>query len=369
MSGRRTASLAALAATVTLTLPTGATMSWAAQPDISGTHPTPGQAATTGRPTPAPPTTGSSTTGHAPATPPAIDPPATPPHPTATHLPSAPATTPSVRRATPPPPTARRSTAAPSPDNGHAPTRESLRQAGPHDVETMRLPREKTGTGFADVVALLPTHQPGPTPTVVMMPGLSGSAETIRWVGERLASHGYAAFIVEPPSMLDGPAARGKAVNAAAAWLISSSPWASRLDGSRIALYGYSMGAGGVLEATDAHPHVRAVVSVFPWDFRTSFPSASAPTLVLSGSSDITAPKSFYATPIYRKLTGVSQKAFAELAGATHTRVESPDARLSELTLAWLGRFLLDDPRYDVFLCPGPAVGAEYTSYQSTCPW
>lgn len=250
-----------------------------------------------------------------------------------------------------------------------APTKESLRADGPYTVETMTMTGSQTPWGFAGAQFTWPVGVPvGPRPTVVLMPGFASEPASLAWLVKRLASHGYVVALVEPPTRLDGPAARAQALRVALPWLLAESPVASRTDPSRVALFGFSMGGGGVLDAAaDPTVPVKAVVAAFPWNTRKTFPSLSAPTLVLAGQGDAVAVPEWFAIPIYQGLTGTPHKAFAHVSNAYHTLVKTPDPRISEMTMAWLGRFLLDDARYSAFLCPGPTVGTDYHAYEATC--
>ncbi|GAB76994.1 cutinase [Austwickia chelonae] len=250
-----------------------------------------------------------------------------------------------------------------------APTKESLRADGPYTVETQSMTGSQTPSGFAEAQFTWPVGVPdGPRPTVVLMPGFVGEPKTLNWLVKRLASHGYAVALIEPPTRIDGPAARAKALRTALPWLISESPLAPRIDQKRVALFGFSMGGGGVIDTASAPTvPVKAVVAAFPWNTRKTFPSLSAPTLVLAGQGDGVAVPEWFAIPIYKGITGTSDKAFAHVSNAHHTLVETPDPRISEMTMAWLGRFLLDDTRYNAFICPGPTTGTDYHAYEANC--
>ncbi|MFM9101175.1 MAG: alpha/beta hydrolase [Cyanobium sp.] len=185
-----------------------------------------------------------------------------------------------------------------------------------------------------EAVALLPEGQ-GPFPLVVLAPGLNTEFNSLLYLGEHLASHGYAV------AALDFPYTSGAAIKAAIqgtgaipdpnAWtgqhetvseLIDQvqGRWGGRVDTQAVAVLGQSLGGytavalagaqqvvlnpaviwqcqapGQVLERRDFRdPRVRAVVAVNPVTspiFSTSSLAAVAvPLLVIAGSHDVFAP-------------------------------------------------------------------------------
>ncbi|MBW3085759.1 hypothetical protein KEM60_01967 [Austwickia sp. TVS 96-490-7B] len=246
---------------------------------------------------------------------------------------------------------------------------QALRVDGPYAYESLAVAARKTPKGMAEAEFVWPDDDSGrPRPAVVMIAGWSSEMTSLRWLGQRLASHGYVVMMIQPPLRTHFPAERATALQVATQWLTTGSPVADRVDPQNLALYGYSMGGGAVLRAATAMPKFKAVVSAFPWDPSPSFTTNTAPTLVLASKDDTTASLNKYASPIYTSLVNSPERAIAVFPSGGHHIPSSPDGRVSEMTLAWLGRFLAGDARYSRFLCPGPTVGPQYAEYRATCP-
>lgn len=248
-------------------------------------------------------------------------------------------------------------------------SRASLQQDGTHTVSHLVLGQGAVPSGFGEVEFYWPSDVPAsPRASVVVMPGYTNDVADVAWMATRLASHGYVVMLTRPPLTFDYPAARAATFKAAVAYF-PTSPLGAMVDPGRMAIWGYSMGGGAALEAASQLPQLKAVVGAFPWNLRTQWPSITSPTLVMVGSEDPVAIPGWFGDRMYSSLTGTSQKAEISFTTNDHRLIQHPDPRTSEMTLAWLGRYLLDDPRYDQFLCPGPAVGAGtgYSSYHSGC--
>lgn len=64
------------------------------------------------------------------------------------------------------------------------------------------------------------------------------------------------------------------------------------------------------------------------------------------------------------------QKAYPELQEGGHNDTNSDNAPASRISVAWIGRFVDDDTRYDRFLCPPPATpSAACEEHRSTCAY
>jgi hypothetical protein len=62
-------------------------------------------------------------------------------------------------------------------------------------------------------------------------------------------------------------------------------------------------------------------------------------------------------------------KAYLELAGASHNTTNSPNTTAARFAISWLKRFVDNDTRYDQFLCPQPGTSSTISEYRSTCPY
>ncbi|MFG1760187.1 alpha/beta hydrolase family protein [Micromonospora echinofusca] len=223
-------------------------------------------------------------------------------------------------------------------------------------------------TGFGGGVIYYPTSTAeGTFGAVAISPGYTASWSSIDWLGPRIASHGFVVIGIETNTRLDQPASRGRQLLAALDYLTQRSSVRGRIDASRLAVSGHSMGGGGSLEAAVARPSLQAAVPLAPWNLDKTWSDVRVPTLIIGGESDSVAPVSSHSEPFYNSIPASSEKAYLELNGASHFFPQTVNTPTARQTVAWLKRFVDDDTRYEQFLCPGPS-GSAIQEYRNTCP-
>jgi dienelactone hydrolase len=249
-------------------------------------------------------------------------------------------------------------------ERGPAPTQSGLERNGPYAVDQYTATSPQ---GFAGGTIYAPRS--GETfGAVAIVPGFVSLWSQLSWLGPRLASHGFVVIGIDTSSLFDGPTERATEVWAGMQNLLRDTRVSGRIDRTRLAVAGWSMGGGGSLEAARAHPEVKAVVPMAPWDLvNKNFSGVRSPTLILGGESDVVAPNAEHSTPFYDTVAA-PEKAYVVLESASHFFPTSDNPIQSRLTVSWLKRYVDDDTRYTQFLCPGPALGAQVQSYRSTCP-
>ena len=132
----------------------------------------------------------------------------------------------------------------------------------------------------------------GPFPAVVVLHGCNGVARSTRRWAERLRGWGYLALVVDSfgPRGLSNVCGQGGIVPAgeragdavSAARLLAARPDVER---GRIAVIGFSHGAGGVLAAAAGQAPFAAAVAFYPW-CPGAGPSLRTNTLILIGDAD-----------------------------------------------------------------------------------
>lgn len=250
---------------------------------------------------------------------------------------------------------------------GPDPTAAALERTGPFAYASLAVADAATpGFGAATIYYPTDTTLP-PLGGVAISPGYTETQSAVAWFGPRLASHGFVVITFNTSSPYDQPASRGTQLLAALDYLTGASAVAARVDATRLAVMGHSMGGGGSLEATKARPSLQASIPMTPWHTDKTWPEPTTPTLVIGAENDSIAPVASHAEPFYTSLTGAAEKAYLELNRASHSVTNSDNATTSRLTVAWLKRFVDDDTRYDQFLCPPPA-GTAIEEYRATCP-
>ncbi|BCL17379.1 lipase [Micromonospora sagamiensis] len=223
-------------------------------------------------------------------------------------------------------------------------------------------------SGFGGGVIYYPTStSEGTFGAIAISPGYTASWSSISWLGPRIASHGFVVIGIETNSIFDQPDSRGRQLLAALDYLVQQSSVRSRIDGTRLAVAGHSMGGGGSLEAAVSRPSLQAAVPLAPWNTDKSWSDVRVPTLIIGGEYDTVAPVSSHSEPFYTSIPATSEKAYLELNGESHFFPQSVDTPTAKQTVAWLKRFVDNDTRYEQFLCPGPS-GLDIEEYRHTCP-
>ncbi|GAA2205500.1 lipase [Nonomuraea monospora] len=225
-------------------------------------------------------------------------------------------------------------------------------------------------TGFGGGTIYYPTDtSQGTFGAIAISPGYTARWSSLSWLGPRIASHGFVVIGIETNTLYDQPASRGRQLLAALDYLVedSSTTVRSRIDASRLAVAGHSMGGGGTLEAANDRPSLQAAVPLAPWNLTKSWSGVRVPTMIIGGESDTIAPVSSHSEPFYTSIPSSSEKAYLELNNASHFFPQTTNTTMAKSMVAWLKRFVDDDTRYEQFLCPPPS-GLSIEEYRNTCP-
>ncbi|MFB4304572.1 alpha/beta hydrolase family protein [Actinomadura sp. GTD37] len=254
-------------------------------------------------------------------------------------------------------------------ERGPAPTEASVTaEKGPFAVEKIDVPAG-SGAGFNKGAIYAPTDlSQGTFGALAVSPGFVSPQALIDWYGPRLATQGFVVMTLETNSLLDVPAARGDQLLAALDYLTGKSSVKNRIDASRLAVMGHSMGGGGTLEAVRKRTSLKAAVPLAPWDTNYDWKSVRTPTMIMGADNDFIAPADSMAHSYYEGLTGVPEKAYLELENAGHMTFNSPNTTIAKYAISWMKRFVDDDARYERFLCPAPRPGGAIAAYEGTCP-
>nr|7YKQ_A Chain A, Triacylglycerol lipase [Thermomonospora curvata DSM 43183]7YKQ_B Chain B, Triacylglycerol lipase [Thermomonospora curvata DSM 43183]7YKQ_C Chain C, Triacylglycerol lipase [Thermomonospora curvata DSM 43183]7YKQ_D Chain D, Triacylglycerol lipase [Thermomonospora curvata DSM 43183] len=252
---------------------------------------------------------------------------------------------------------------------GPDPTEASLRAPrGPFAVSEQSVSRLSV-SGFGGGTIYYPTDtSQGTFGAIAISPGFTASWSSLAWLGPRLASHGFVVIGIETNTRYDQPDSRGRQLLAALDYLTQRSSVRDRVDASRLAVAGHSMGGGGTLEAARRRPSLKAAIPIAPWNLDKTWPEVTTPTLIIGGENDSIAPVATHAIPFYNSLTNATEKAYLELNGASHFFPQTPNDTMAKFMIAWMKRFIDDDTRYDQFLCPPPRPSGDISEYRDTCP-
>ncbi|MCU7727030.1 alpha/beta hydrolase [Actinoplanes sp. KI2] len=249
---------------------------------------------------------------------------------------------------------------------GPDPSAASIRAAnGPFAIAKTTVARQ-AGFGGGDIYAPTDTSR-GTFGAVAIAPGFTATRSSLAWLAPRIASQGFVVFNIDTLTTSDQPAQRGRELLAALDFLTGSSTARAKIDRTRLAVMGHSMGGGGTLEAAKARPSLKAAVPLTPWDLTKNFATVKVPTMIIGAQSDTIAPPSRFSDQFFASLPAATNKGYLELAGASHFAPNIPNPTIASTSIAWLKRFVDGDTRFEQFLCPGPSSNG-ISEYQTNCP-
>jgi dienelactone hydrolase len=227
-----------------------------------------------------------------------------------------------------------------------------------------------SGAGYNNVTICYPNEtNEGTFGGVVVMPGFISLKAQMMWSCRKIASHGFVVAVAETSTVFDFPAQRANQTQSVIRHLSGTGAPAAvrqRLDTSRWAAAGWSMGGGGALDTgARNNPAIQAVTAWEPWNI-SSYGSMRVPSLIVGASNDFVASAGTMAEPFYSSITQ-AEKYYVELAGQGHFVGSTDNTIQSAATIAWLKRWVDDDTRYDQFLCP-PAQNSGIAEIRQSCP-
>jgi dienelactone hydrolase len=213
---------------------------------------------------------------------------------------------------------------------------------------------------FGDGTIYYPSDASGTFGGVAVAPGFTEGQSHIEWWGPRLASHGYAVLVLDTNEPRERPDARADALMAAVRVLRaegarSGGPLEGKVDRSKMAIMGHSMGGGGVLIAANRHSaDLSAVIPFTPWEPEADLSGITVPTLVMAGSADRIAPVEEHAWRHFNLIPSGTTKVYMEVDGGNHYIADTergPDlAMVGRYGIAWLKLYMDGDERYRDFI-------------------
>ncbi|HWS34403.1 MAG TPA: alpha/beta hydrolase [Actinoplanes sp.] len=251
---------------------------------------------------------------------------------------------------------------------GPAPTNSSIEATRGSFATAQTSVSRLAASGFGGGDIYYPTDtSAGTFGAVVIAPGFTAYKSSMAWLAPRIASQGFVVFNIDTNTTSDQPDSRGRQLLAAADYLTRNSSVRTRIDATRVAVVGHSMGGGGTLEAARSRPSLQAAIPLTPWNVTKSWSGNTVPTLVIGADGDTVAPVATHALPFYNSLPNSPGKAYLELNNATHFAPNSANTTIAKYSIAWLKLFVDNDTRYQQFVCPGPSSGLTVDQYRSSC--
>jgi dienelactone hydrolase len=248
---------------------------------------------------------------------------------------------------------------------GGDPTLDSATNAGPFEVDTLSAGL-RDGPDYGTQTLHYPTDAEPPFAAVAVVPGFTAPESSIRSWGPFLASHGIVALTIGTNSPTDSPDARADALLDALETIKAENtrsigPLAGKIDVTRLGVMGWSMGGGGTLITANAHPELKAAITLAAWSPGERFSTDRVPTLLFAGSSDTLAggqSQGFFAS-----IPTTTPKMMYEVDGGSHSVANNPNGAGGEVGrygLSWLKVFLDGDERYRQFLLVPPSRDSEF---------
>jgi predicted dienelactone hydrolase len=253
-------------------------------------------------------------------------------------------------------------------ERGPAPTESSIEALrGPYSVADTSV-SSLAVTGFGGGTIYYPTTTAdGTFGALAISPGFTARQSSIAWLGPRLASQGFVVITIDTNSIFDQPASRGTQLLAALDYLTQRSSVRTRIDPTRLAVAGHSMGGGGSLEAASDRPSLQAAIPLQPWNTDKTWSEIRTPTLIIGAQNDTIASVTTHSEPFYNSIPASAEKAYMELRGASHFVSNTSNTPTARQMIAWLKRYVDNDTRYEQFICPPPS-GTAISEYRDTCP-
>ncbi|MDX6742808.1 alpha/beta hydrolase [Actinocorallia sp. A-T 12471] len=254
-------------------------------------------------------------------------------------------------------------------ERGPAPTNSSIEATRGSFAVSETSVSSLSVSGFGGGTIYYPTStSAGTFGAVAVSPGYTAYQSSMAWLGPRIASQGFVVFTIDTNTTLDQPDSRGRQLLAALDYLTQRSSVRTRIDSSRLAVMGHSMGGGGVLEAIKSRPSLKAGIPLTPWNLTKNWSGNRVPTFIVGAENDSVASVSSHAEPFYNSLPSNPDKAYLELNNASHFAPNSSNTTIAKYSISWLKRFVDNDTRFEQFLCPGPARSTAVEEFRSTCP-
>jgi dienelactone hydrolase len=126
----------------------------------------------------------------------------------------------------------------------------------------------------------------------------------------------------------------------------SESPINGKVDTTKLAIMGHSLGGGAALAAArELGSEIKAVIPLMPYccelgqSFDGDYSGLTVPTLIFASSEDTVAPPAGHARALYDSIADNTNKAYVEFAKGTHnlpTNGGSELANQARFTFAWL---------------------------------
>jgi dienelactone hydrolase len=225
---------------------------------------------------------------------------------------------------------------------------------------------------FDAATVYYPTGSDGPFPATTMSGGWTNTKEDMIWICEKLVQEGFIVICFTPQRRwLALPYIWERGANASYRMLEEEnknpkSPIHGKVDTDRIAMSGFSMGGGGVINAANYNvTGVKVTVAMAPWELCTIRPMVACdsetediktPIFIFGGTKDLLV----YDNEInnmYETLPNRTEKLGVIFEGMNHGDLFGPDSnrkpereKVAPYMIAFLKVYLTGDSSYQTYL-------------------
>jgi dienelactone hydrolase len=216
----------------------------------------------------------------------------------------------------------------------------------------------RNGPDYDGATMFFPANADSNLMSLVLVPGYQATQNSVILWARYLASRGFLCMTIGTNALNDYPATRANALIDGMETIRQEnnrvgSPLYQKIDTSKIAVGGWSMGGGGAQLAAKIDARIRGVLAIAPWLSETTLAAAdldhNSPVLILSGKLDMIAPPANHSDVHYNYTPNSTPKLLFEIQWGDHYTPLDPstgNGDVGNIAYAWLKLFLESDNCY-----------------------
>ncbi|MCH5191788.1 MAG: hypothetical protein J1F23_06440 [Oscillospiraceae bacterium] len=178
-------------------------------------------------------------------------------------------------------------------------------------------------------------------PVIVWANGTGCPTSTYMSLLEKFANAGYVVVADSSVMTADGTSQRNSIDFIIKEAGNSSSVFYSKIDTQKVGASGHSQGGRSCVNAAQADSRIKCIVSIAGASSADEAKGLKAPTLYLTGTSDMVVVSSQWVKPSYDATVG--RAVYASLKGAVHTTCMTNPEKLSDYCISWFDAYLKND--------------------------
>lgn len=202
-------------------------------------------------------------------------------------------------------------------------------------------------------------------PVIVWANGTGCPTATYMSLLEKFANAGYVVVADASVMTADGSAQRNSIDFIVSESKSASSVFYNKIDTAKIGASGHSQGGRSCVNAAQADARIQCIVSIAGASSAQEANGLKAPTLYLTGTSDMVVVSSQWVKPSYDATAG--RAVYASLKGAAHTVCMTNPEKVSGYAVSWFDAYLKNDSEAKAVFAVGGklASDADWQDYAS----